>query len=150
MSSLKFVVAAVLGLFLVAAPAQASVVLSSVSNDVVVSPTTPVKFETVITGNFFGGGWTFTDGVHTLVGGFFSGSNPLVDIGAFSYAPGLYNYVFSYTAFVSPGGAETRGGFEGTITAVPEPATWAMMTLGFLGLGLIAYRRRAGSSLRLA
>ncbi len=25
---------------------------------------------------------------------------------------------------------------------VPEPATWAMMGLGFAGLGLVAYRRR--------
>ena len=151
MSSLKLVVAAVLGLFLVTAPAQAAVVLSSASNDVVVSPApTPVTFETVISGTFFGGGWTFSDGVHALVGGFFSGSNPLIDIGTFTYAPGFYNYVFSYTAFVSPGGTATAGGFEGTITAVPEPATWAMMTLGFFCIGFIAYRRRAGSSLRFA
>ena len=26
--------------------------------------------------------------------------------------------------------------------AVPEPATWAMMGMGFAGLGLVAYRRR--------
>jgi hypothetical protein len=26
--------------------------------------------------------------------------------------------------------------------AVPEPSTWAMMLLGFAGLGLVAYRRR--------
>jgi hypothetical protein len=33
--------------------------------------------------------------------------------------------------------------------AVPEPSTWAMMILGFLGLGFLAYRRK-NSSLRLA
>jgi hypothetical protein len=33
--------------------------------------------------------------------------------------------------------------------AVPEPSTWAMMILGFLGLGWMAYRRR-GSTLRIA
>ncbi len=27
-------------------------------------------------------------------------------------------------------------------SAVPEPSTWAMMTLGFAGLGFMAYRRR--------
>lgn len=27
-------------------------------------------------------------------------------------------------------------------SAVPEPSTWAMMTLGFLGLGFLAYRRQ--------
>ena len=26
--------------------------------------------------------------------------------------------------------------------SVPEPATWAMMGMGFAGLGLVAYRRR--------
>jgi hypothetical protein len=31
-------------------------------------------------------------------------------------------------------------------TAVPEPATWALMGLGFAGLGFAAYRRRARAS----
>jgi hypothetical protein len=30
-----------------------------------------------------------------------------------------------------------------SLNAVPEPSTWAMMCLGFAGLGLAAYRRRA-------
>ncbi len=30
-----------------------------------------------------------------------------------------------------------------TLTAVPEPSTWAMMILGFAGLGFAAHRRRA-------
>jgi len=34
-------------------------------------------------------------------------------------------------------------------TAVPEPATWAMMVLGFMGVGFMAYRRRGQPSLRL-
>ena len=34
--------------------------------------------------------------------------------------------------------------------AVPEPATWAMMLLGFAGVGFIAYRRKRSSSFRLA
>jgi PEP-CTERM motif len=41
-------------------------------------------------------------------------------------------------------GEETSIGFGvGTfaMTPVPEPSTWAMMTLGFAGLGLLAYRR---------
>ena len=36
-----------------------------------------------------------------------------------------------------------------TISAVPEPATWAMMIMGFFGMGLMAYRRKAGPALRL-
>lgn len=34
------------------------------------------------------------------------------------------------------------GGFEDPLTtAVPEPSTWALMLIGFGGLGLVAYRR---------
>jgi PEP-CTERM motif len=37
------------------------------------------------------------------------------------------------------------------IAAVPEPSTWAMMILGFMGVGFMAYRRKQnGPSLRLA
>ena len=32
--------------------------------------------------------------------------------------------------------------FVFTIAAVPEPSTWAMMILGFAGVGFLAYRRR--------
>jgi hypothetical protein len=35
-------------------------------------------------------------------------------------------------------------------SAVPEPSTWAMMILGFMGVGFMAYRRRGQPSLRLA
>ena len=31
--------------------------------------------------------------------------------------------------------------------AVPEPSTWAMMILGFAGVGFMAYRRRKGAML---
>jgi len=30
-----------------------------------------------------------------------------------------------------------------SITAVPEPSTWAMMLLGFAGVGFMAYRRKS-------
>jgi hypothetical protein len=36
------------------------------------------------------------------------------------------------------------------IAAVPEPSTWAMMILGFAGVGFMAYRRRGPASFRLA
>jgi hypothetical protein len=49
------------------------------------------------------------------------------------------------------------GGFEGqtnqinwdnvVLTAVPEPSTWAMMVLGFAGVGFMTYRRRKVAAL---
>jgi hypothetical protein len=35
-------------------------------------------------------------------------------------------------------------------SAIPEPSTWAMMILGFAGVGFMAYRRRNQSALRTA
>jgi hypothetical protein len=35
--------------------------------------------------------------------------------------------------------------FSTTIGAVPEPSTWAMMILGFAGVGYMTYRRRKQS-----
>jgi CHRD domain/PEP-CTERM motif len=40
---------------------------------------------------------------------------------------------------IFPGG-EIRG--QLILTAVPEPSTWAMMILGFAGIGFLGYRRR--------
>jgi choice-of-anchor C domain-containing protein len=37
-----------------------------------------------------------------------------------------------------------------SVTAVPEASTWAMMILGFMGVGFVAYRRKSTSTLRLA
>ena len=33
------------------------------------------------------------------------------------------------------------------ISAVPEPSTWAMMILGFAGIGAMAYPRRKSAAL---
>jgi hypothetical protein len=35
------------------------------------------------------------------------------------------------------------------VAPVPEPSTWAMMILGFAGVGFLAYRRRPGATFRL-
>jgi len=34
------------------------------------------------------------------------------------------------------------------VVGVPEPSTWAMMILGFVGLGFMAYRRKSQMSFR--
>jgi hypothetical protein len=54
-------------------------------------------------------------------------------------------YLNIHTSVV-PGG-EIRGFL--LASAVPEPSTWAMMMLGFVGLGFMAYRRRKDSTLAL-
>jgi hypothetical protein len=58
---------------------------------------------------------------------------------------------------VTPGTYETTWG-NGTNqnftleigSAVPEPSTWAMMLLGFAGVGFMAYRRKAKPALMAA
>ncbi len=39
---------------------------------------------------------------------------------------------------------------DSVITAVPEASTWAMMILGFMGVGFMAYRRKNRFEFRLA
>jgi hypothetical protein len=50
----------------------------------------------------------------------------------------------SYYADVSGLGGSTAGytGGVATVAAIPEPSTWAMLLLGFVGVGFVAYRRR--------
>ena len=71
---------------------------------------------------------------------------------------GLNTLTFTYTSLNDATHAGIQGlGDEGwgienvNVSAVPEPATWAMMILGFFGLGLVAYRRKPnGPVFRLA
>ncbi len=52
------------------------------------------------------------------------------------------------------GGNPTQMQFAGSVTdtvaAVPEPSTWAMMILGFAGVGFMAYRRKSKPALMAA
>ncbi len=38
-------------------------------------------------------------------------------------------------------------GNVGAVSGVPEPATWAMLTLGFAGLGFLGYRKTKGAAI---
>jgi hypothetical protein len=42
------------------------------------------------------------------------------------------------------------GGKTGTIAGTPEPSTWAMMLLGFAGLGFAGYRKARGAGTALS
>jgi hypothetical protein len=47
-------------------------------------------------------------------------------------------------------GSAYQGVTEIGIAAVPEPSTWAMMILGFAGVGFMAYRRKSKPALMAA
>ena len=72
--------------------------------------------------------------------------------GSFSFKitqSGDYTLNFSVENFAQNGGNPT--GLDVSISsAVPEPATWGMMILGFMGVGFMAYRRKSTSAFRLA
>ena len=59
---------------------------------------------------------------------------------------------FDTYAFNPPGFNNTEYGFVITqVAAVPEASTWAMLMLGFIGVGFVAYRRKQGEpTFRLA
>jgi PEP-CTERM motif len=50
---------------------------------------------------------------------------------------------FTYNEAAIPSGIYFEGQFVTGVSAVPEPSTWAMMILGFAGVGFMAYRRKA-------
>jgi PEP-CTERM motif len=66
--------------------------------------------------------------------------NDAIHSGNTSAAEELYNSV--HQSFVD--------GNPSLTTGVPEPSTWAMMILGFCGVGFMAYRRKSRPSFRLA
>lgn len=49
----------------------------------------------------------------------------------------------------NPGSLDVTVGVS-TVSGVPEPSTWAMMLLGFAGVGFTAYRRRKAAVVRFA
>jgi hypothetical protein len=68
-------------------------------------------------------------------------------------APGTYSGTFNLY-YVEGNGApavlDVNLRTENLTTDVPEPSTWAMMILGFFGVGFMAYRRKSKVALRLA
>ena len=65
----------------------------------------------------------------------------------FTFAGGSFDLsiadVILNTSFLNHGDTEAlTGTVSNVVAAVPEPSTWAMMMLGFAGVGYMAYRRR--------
>jgi hypothetical protein len=78
------------------------------------------------------GTWTASLIIATNATAFLPGSMTIQDDGAFAaagYAP------------CTPGGGCVPNVPGGSLSSVPEPSTWAMMVLGFVGLGFVAFRR---------
>ena len=77
---------------------------------------------------------TFSANVLTAITGSDFNANPRL---TFFNSGGIETYSFG------PGNSDnitSRGTVA--ISAVPEPSTWAMMILGFLGVGFMAYHRK--------
>jgi hypothetical protein len=113
----------------------------------------------------FGGEFEFTNQNSTIVGSGLSASSTqlLFDFSAGTnlafvgppVPPNGNNPQFVFeTGFVSLGdGSASAGVNESGLTvvaAVPEPSTWAMMILGFAGVGFMAYRRKSKGALMAA
>jgi hypothetical protein len=68
-----------------------------------------------------------------------------------NFAGGAFSLVgdtFTFTTNSFPGPGTFTGVFN--VGAVPEPSTWAMMILGFAGVGFMAYRRKNKRALNAA
>jgi uncharacterized protein (TIGR03118 family) len=109
-------------------------------------------------GDLLVGNFSFEPGVADVIDAFNLTTDQLVgsiDVnpGAGQTAGGLWSLVFGGgesdgnpdTLFFTDGINGETGGLFGSLTAVPEPSTWAMMLAGFGGLALLAARRRRAS-----
>lgn len=63
---------------------------------------------------------------------------------------GVNTLEFDLVNYAQSGGNPGGINVQFLTAAVPEPSTWAMMILGFFGVGFLAYRRKSGAALRIA
>lgn len=90
----------------------------------------------------FGGGITFADNTGFALSdtlGFLAFTSLQLFNGTTS-APSFITGSFDLTGFNSD--SVPSATLVISVAAVPEPSTWAMMILGFTGLGFMAYRRK--------
>jgi hypothetical protein len=86
--------------------------------------------------------------LETVTASFFPGAATGSQFGALpgiTIAPGSYYLEVLGTTVGStvPSTAHYAGSFSITpVSGIPEPSTWAMMILGFVGVGFMAYRRK--------
>ncbi|MCK1642995.1 PEPxxWA-CTERM sorting domain-containing protein [Bradyrhizobium sp. 157] len=94
--------------------------------DALLQSSTAGSLSPVFTAKSLGAGWTNYSGV------FVAGASP-------------YSFNLNFNP-LGGGSATAAADFVvdniGITANVPEPATWAMMIMGFMGIGFLAYRRR--------
>ena len=77
--------------------------------------------------------------------------NDTLIIGGNHFVVDGFDITLNTLTLQGPANTIQTGALTATISAVPEPSTWAMMILGFVGIGFMAYRRKQnGTQLRLA
>jgi hypothetical protein len=101
--------------------------------------------------------WTYygstyeQQGYYTYYYDFFAGCNPCSQWHDTSYWYYWQQTEYSYASQSGYGDANLSVLTSPSFTAdVPEPSTWAMMLLGFAGIGFMAYRRKSKPALMAA
>jgi hypothetical protein len=91
-------------------------------------------------------------GIGGSIEGSFTGANLLSPGNGDQFSPLTNGYVNFAGAFDTVILSSSTNALEidNISSAVPEPATWAMMILGFMGVGFLAYRRKGRSTFRFA
>lgn len=77
-----------------------------------------------------------------------TGSTNVLSLLSGTLNPGSYRFTFGGTA--PAGGAAVSGNLTFATAAVPEPASWALMLLGFGALGMVIRRRQRIALAQLA
>jgi hypothetical protein len=173
-SSLRSATALVIATAILSVPAKAETV-TFVSGSYVLSDsfggipseTAVVKSDGItatftLTGEFIG---SFTVPDSSTPSGNYVSVNPYYT-GSFSGEPFVTFYTTEFSAGFSlgeqpgdiginlidqfPTAGTLDGGQMFTVSDVPEPSTWAMLILGFAGIGFMAYRRKRNSVLAAA
>ena len=70
--------------------------------------------------------------------------------GNFQIFTNATNWADPFGFFYDPSNNVFAMDIAGPAPAVPEPSTWAMMILGFAGVGFVAYRRKSKPALMTA
>ncbi len=103
---------------------------------------------------FYVGSVDLFNSISFNTGGTFTGVNLTANNNGCQTAPcsGLLTFIGDFQSFTltSTGNSFETDSFTTFTRGVPESSTWAMMILGFMGVGFLAYRRKGRSTFRFA